>query len=63
MTATLCFARPVYLIAFPLIPFKKARANVRRKALPTLNKKKSEFFLTLFTTLSDITIYTYGTCN
>ena len=26
------------------MPFKKARANVKRKALPTLKKKKSIFF-------------------
>ena len=38
------------------MPFKKARANVRRKALPTL-KKKNQFFFTLFTTLSHITIH------
>ena len=57
MTATPCFARLVYLIAFPLMPFKKARANVRRKALPTLKKKNQNFFFTLFTTLSHITIH------
>ena len=44
MTASPFFARPVYFIAFPLIPFKKAKANVTRKVLLSLKKKIENFF-------------------
>ena len=44
LTASPFFARPVYLIAFPLIPFKKAKANVTRKVLLSLKKKIENFF-------------------
>ena len=44
MTASPFFARPVYLIAFPRIPFKKAKANVTRKVLLSLKKKIENFF-------------------